>query len=129
MTPEQAELSLSREEGYGKLSAEQQGLLKDCNLNVKQRTFMGIGGFQRVISGTIRGSKVEIIFTPSQSWEAVAEAKVDGESVSQEEAVNLRHRYQAVAEFQTKQSIDLKQSNVEINKKKTLREKVLGLLS
>ena len=104
MTPEQAELSLQKEEGYGKLSPEQQELLDKCDLNVKQRTSMGIIGFQRIIKGTIGGSKVEIIFDPEHDWMGSAEAKIDGEDVPEEDARALRKKYQAIAEFQTKEN-------------------------
>jgi hypothetical protein len=131
MTPEQAELTLQREESYGKLSPEQQELLKESNLNVKQRTALGglIGGFQRIITGTIGENKVEIVFDPHQSWEGFAEAKVDGEELSREDSLALRDKYLAVAEYQTKENANVKQSNAEIRGKLSLREKVAKLLS
>jgi hypothetical protein len=119
MTPEQAELSLQREAGYGELSSEQQKLLERCNLNIQQRTaLLGlVGGFQRIISGTIDGSKVEIIFDPGHDWMGSAHATIDGEEVPEKDARAMREKYQAVAEFQTKENAGVKQ--YKINKEYT----------
>lgn len=95
--------------GQGELSPEQQALLPNCNLSIKQKTALGglMAGPQRVITGTINGEKVEIIFDPSYlpNWIGGVEAKVDGKPVPEKQAKELRDKYRAIAEFQTQEAI------------------------
>ena len=129
MTPKQAGVSGEREENYGKLSLEQTSLLKDCVLTIKDQSFAGVISGQKIIKGSINGSKVEIIFNPTHGPGAGAEATLDGKKLSREEGGKLVEKYKAIAEFQTKDSERAKRTDSENTKISQLRQKIKNLLS